>query len=78
MNDLAQVPAARSIYNHVFAEPQVRDGGGIEVVNLANFRETYTDNVRLHRVNYTVSEINEPMTGGSQPETHPVRFDTYL
>jgi hypothetical protein len=59
LNDLAQMPAARSVHNDVFAEPQVRDGGGVEMVDLANFGETYTDNVWLHEVNYTVSEIGE-------------------
>jgi hypothetical protein len=51
--------AARRVYNNVFAEAQVRDGGGVEMVNLANFGETDTDNVWLHGVNYTVSENEE-------------------
>jgi hypothetical protein len=42
----------------VLAEPHIRDGGGVEMVNLANFGETYTDNVWLHGVNYTVSAID--------------------
>ena len=31
------------------------------MVNLANFGETYTDNIRIHVSNYTVSEIEGPV-----------------
>jgi hypothetical protein len=41
----------------VLADTHIGDGGRVEMIDLANFGETYTDNVRLHTVNYTVSEI---------------------
>src|SRR6266487_1751380 len=54
LNNFAQMPAARSIYNHVLADSHMRDSGRVEMVNLTNFGETYTDNVWIHAVNYTV------------------------
>jgi hypothetical protein len=43
----------------MFANSHVGNGGIVEMVNFANFGETYTDNVWLHEVNYTVLEIGE-------------------
>ena len=41
----------------MLAEPHIGDGGSIEMVDLAYFGETYTDNVWIHKVNYTVLEF---------------------
>jgi hypothetical protein len=49
--------AAGGINNDMFAETHIRDGGSIEMVDLAYFGETYTDNVWIHTPNYTVLEI---------------------
>jgi hypothetical protein len=46
----------------VFAYSHIGNGGIVKMVNFAYFGETYTDNVWIHRVNYTVSEIEEPLT----------------
>jgi hypothetical protein len=58
----------------MFANSHVGNGGIVEMVNFANFGETYTDNVWLHGVNYTVSEIEEPKTDppdSRQPNSRP-------
>jgi hypothetical protein len=51
------VLAARGINNDMLAEAHVWDSGSIEMVNLAYFGETYTNNVWIHTLDYTVSEI---------------------
>jgi hypothetical protein len=40
----------------VLTEAHIRDGGSVEMVNLAYFGETYTDNIWIHASNYTVLE----------------------
>jgi hypothetical protein len=41
----------------MFAESHIGHGGSIEMVNFAYFGETYTNNIRIHTIHYTVSEI---------------------
>jgi hypothetical protein len=60
------VPAAGSIHNDVLADAQIGYGGRVEMVNLTNFGETYTDNIGIHTVNYTVSKIQEPETASNR------------
>ena len=40
--------AAGCIHDDMFADLYIRYGGGIEMVELANFGETYTDNIFIH------------------------------
>ena len=39
------------------------------MVNFANFGETYTDNIRVHKDNYTVLEIEELLPGWEPGQT---------
>ena len=54
LHDLAEMLAAGCIHDDVLADSHVRDGGCVEMIDLAYFGETYTDNVCLHVINYTV------------------------
>ena len=48
----------------MLAESHVWDGGSIEMVDLAYFGETYTNNVWIHTLDYTVSEIGVQQSRG--------------
>jgi hypothetical protein len=44
------------------------------MVNLTNFGKTYTNNVRIHGVNYTVSEIRGPLSDRAGVRAKVVRI----
>jgi hypothetical protein len=57
LNDLSKVFSPGSVNNDMLTDAHIGDGGSIEMVDLAYFGETYTDNIWIHEFNYTVSEI---------------------
>jgi hypothetical protein len=54
---LAEMFAARCVHDDMLADSHVRDGGGVEMIDLAYFGKAYTDNVWSHGRNYTVSKV---------------------
>ena len=47
----------------MLAYSHIGNGGVVKMVNFAYFGETYTYNVWIHKVNYTVSEIEAAISG---------------
>ena len=56
LDHLAEMLAAGGIHDDVLAGLDVGQGSGVEVVDFSDLGETYTNNVRLHGVDYTVGE----------------------
>jgi len=50
LHHFTEVSAARSIHNNVFTETHIRDGGRIEMIDLADFGESDTDNILFHNL----------------------------
>src|SRR5512142_1044266 len=48
-HDFAEVLAAGGTHDDVLANLNIRHSGSIEMVDLADFGETYTDNIWVHR-----------------------------
>jgi hypothetical protein len=51
-----EVFAARSVHNDVLADAHIGHSVRVEVIDLANFGKSYTDNSWVHGGNYTVGK----------------------